>query len=135
MFIVNVASPDLTWLSWLYRTVSLQMTYQLNLPDYASSSPVLVGFKLLERFCHVQYFVNNSLSCFPFSFVNDIVCRFTASNYLFGIFKLFFTSERFFRILMLWLLQQILGFLLFIEYLSPSFHVLPIVWHNPRCNL
>jgi hypothetical protein len=53
------------------------MTSQLTLPDYVSSSPVFSGV-------HVAVL-----------FGNGIVRRLSASNYLFGIFKLFFTSESF----------------------------------------
>ena len=50
-------------------------------------------FVLLNLTCSVQYFVDHCLSCWPFTFyiliVCPFVCRFTASDYPFGIFKLY----------------------------------------------
>ena len=65
----------------------------LNLTVHPSSFRFWVKFVLLNLTFSVQYFVDHCLSFWPFSFDNFIVCpfvcRFTASDYPFGIFKLY----------------------------------------------
>ena len=124
MFIVNITSPDLTWRSWFYWTVSLEITSQLTLP--VSSSQFLLVFMLLNRLLHVQYFVDHCLSFCPFSFVNGIVCRFTTSNYLFGYLQTFLhfwnvfhdSNPRFFSIENGSRIETTASFLVFLEIIS-----------------
>ena len=65
----------------------------LTLPAHLSSprSPVLVGFVLLDLSFSVWCYVNRSFTVFLFLFAIALsIPRFSDSDYLFGIFKLFF---------------------------------------------
>ena len=67
-----------------------------NLSEAPKFTPFLVGFVLLDLiFC--QVFCRSLSSC-PFSFGQSIVCPFwfTAFDYSFGIFKLFWFFEKYF---------------------------------------